>query len=220
MKNQIFLVLICLINITSLHAHYLWLETNDSGTIGKRHEIKVFFGEYTHGVIEKVAGENFPAVAEFDLWVIAPNGTKIPLHPIAKENFYSVKFIPTESCVHTVVLNNDNIDVIDYTKYDFCVFKTHYHSTAKIQIGDINDSTLAQNEKGLALMQLPSNRKNAKFQIWYQGKPFPQQEVKIFLADLWEKNLTTDENGIISFNLPWNTKYILETTTKEEVPGT
>ena len=47
----------------------------------------------------------------------------------------------------------------------------------------------------------------------------PKNEVNIYVSDLWSKTLETDENGIVSFKLPWNTKYILETTHKEEVPG-
>lgn len=201
-------------------AHYLWIETEATAEKGKNHEIKIFFGEYTHGVIEQVSGENFPAVAKFNLWLIAPDGTKKSLKASPKEDFYLATFKPNQDGIYTVILNNDNIDVIDYTQYDFGIFKTHYHSTGKIEVGNTDGNTIIQNKKGLAVMQLPSAKNEAKLQVWYQGKPHPKQEVKIFQADLWEKSLTTDENGIISFKLPWDTKYIVETTLKEEVPGT
>ncbi len=37
-------------------AHYMWLETSESGELGKAHAVKVFFGEYTYGVVEDPSG--------------------------------------------------------------------------------------------------------------------------------------------------------------------
>ena len=120
---------------------------------------------------------------------------------------------------YTVLLNNDKIDVIDYTKYDFGVFKTHYHSVAKIQVGDSVKETIASNENGITIKNIPGSENEIKLQVLYKNKPLPNNELKIFVADLWSKTLETDENGMVTFKLPWKTKYIVETTVKEEVPG-
>ena len=57
-------------------AHYLWIETNPKGVKEKKQEVKVFFGEYTYGVIEKVNGEAFPSVKDFTLWLVDSKGVK------------------------------------------------------------------------------------------------------------------------------------------------
>lgn len=46
--------------VNQLQAHYLWIETNPKGTPGKAQKIRVYFGEYTNGTIEKPGGEAFP----------------------------------------------------------------------------------------------------------------------------------------------------------------
>ncbi|MEQ8581888.1 MAG: DUF4198 domain-containing protein [Marinoscillum sp.] len=205
-------------------AHYMWLETSESGALGKAHIVKVYFGEYTYGVVEDPAGENFAAVKNFRLWVVMPSGRKERIETQAKGDAFQGVFTPAEKGTYTVVLNNDEIDVIDYTQYDFGIFKTHYHSTARVLVGDENQETNATNDKGLVVVN-NSEKKAEKgadvnLKVVFKGRPLADQEVVIYVADLWSKKLTTDENGLVTFTLPWAARYTVETTKKEEVPGT
>ncbi|MEM7380145.1 MAG: DUF4198 domain-containing protein, partial [Bacteroidota bacterium] len=59
-----------------------------------------------------------------------------------------------------------------------------------------------------------------KLQVLYKGKPLSGSEVKVFVSDQWSKTLETDDEGFVSFSRPWDTRYIVEATFKEEVPGT
>jgi len=219
MKTKFILLFIGLFGTVSTQAHYLWIETNDNGTLGQAQEVRVHYGEYTYGVIEKVEGEAFPLVSKFTLWVIAPDGTKTELNTEAMEDHYLASFTPSQKGVYTIALNNNEIDVIDYTEYDFGIFKTHYHSTAKVQVGTDGD-TKTINPDGIVVKQLENNGEKIKLQVLYKGKPIAKNELKVYVSDLWTKTLYTDDNGEVSFALPWNTKYIVETTTKEEIPGT
>ncbi|WP_036379552.1 DUF4198 domain-containing protein [Muricauda sp. MAR_2010_75] len=220
MKNTFLPLLLFFFGMISANAHYLWLETKGSGESGEKHEVRVHYGEYTYGVIEKVEGEAFPLVAKFKLWVIAPDGSKAELSTIAKEDHYAAYFTPNQNGVYTIALNNNEIDVIDYTQYDFGIFKTHYHSTAKVQVGNSDADTKTINPEGIVVKQLANDGDEVKLQVLYKGKPLAQNELQVYVADLWSKILHTDDNGEVSFALPWDTKYIVETTTKEEVPGT
>ncbi|MFD2101395.1 DUF4198 domain-containing protein [Flagellimonas iocasae] len=219
MKKLIVTLLLITLPVLSASAHYLWIETDGKGTLGQAQEIRVHYGEYTYGVIEKVEGEAFPLVSKFTLWVIAPDGTKTQLNTEAHEDHYLASFTPSQDGVYTIALNNNEIDVIDYTQYDFGIFKTHYHSTAKVQVGTDGDTKTA-NPEGIVVKQLENNGDEVKLQVLYKGKPIAENELKVYVADLWAKTLYTDENGEVSFALPWETKYIVETTTKEEIPGT
>ncbi|MEH0157431.1 DUF4198 domain-containing protein [Limibacter armeniacum] len=215
------LLFISLILTTSLpsFAHYMWIETNATGTKNQSQEIKVYFGEYTYGVSEKVKGEAFPKVKDFTLWVIDSKGNKTELAVKPATDHYTSSFTPKEDGTYTVILNNDKIDVIDYTKYDFGIFKTHYHSTAKIQVGEKAQNTVAQNDNGISIKEVKNDKNEVTLQVLYKGKPLPKNEVKVFVSDLWSKTLHTNEEGSVSFNLPWNMKYVIETTLKEELPG-
>lgn len=219
MKQLIATLLFIALPALSASAHYLWVETNGTGTLGQTHEVRVHYGEFTYGVIEKVNGEAFPKVSKFSLWVIAPDGKKTLLNTKAKEDHYLATFTPEKPGVHTLALNNNEIDVIDYTEYDFGIFKPHYHATAKVQVGTDGETQTA-NSEGIAVKQLANDGDEIKLQVLYKGKPIAQNELKVYVADLWSKTMYTDANGEVSFALPWNTKYIVETTTKEEIPGT
>lgn len=219
MKKLLITTILTILPLLSIQAHYLWLETNEDGKLGKKHEIRVHYGEYTYGVIEQVEGEAFPLVSKFQLWIIAPDGSKTVLDTEAKKDHYLAHFTPTQNGVYTVALNNNEIDVIDYTQYDFGIFKTHYHSTAKVKVGKTDADTQVANPEGIVVRQLAQDGDEIKLQVLYKGEPLAKNELKVYVSDLWSKTLYTDDNGEVSFGLPWKTKYIVETTTKEEVPG-
>lgn len=220
MKKRILTSLLVLFVTTQTFAHYLWIETNPTGVLNQEQEVKVFFGEYTYGLIEKVTGEAFPKVKNFTLWLIDANGTKTEIKVTPTEDYYIGHFTPKINGTYTVVLNNNAIDVIDYTKYDFGIFKTHYNAVTKVQIGDSVNETIASNKEGITVIDVSKTKDDIKLQVLYKNKPLAKNELKIFVSDLWSKTLETDDNGFVNFKLPWNTKYIIETTIKEEVPGT
>jgi uncharacterized GH25 family protein len=219
MKKIIITLAVILFALGQSFAHFLWIETNAKGKIGKEQEIRVYFGEYTYGLMEKVEGEAYPKVKDFSLWVTDEEGTQTKLTVSPQENHYLAKFTPTKNGTYTVLLNNDQIDVIDYTKYNFGIFKTHYHSVAKIQVGEKVNTTIADNPSGITVKNMSEASGKTKLQVLYKNKALPKNEVKVFVADQWSKTLETDENGFVSFDLPWDTKYVIETTIKEEVPG-
>lgn len=204
---------------SQMFAHYLWVETAPMGTKGVEQDIKVYYGEYTYGEIEKVNGDAFSKVKNFTLWVIDEKGNRTILETIPSEDHYLAKFTPTSNGTFTVVLNNNDIEVIDYTEYDFGIFKTHYHATAKIQVGHTANETISVNEEGISIKQVSESGDTVKLQVFYKNKPLAENEVQIYVADLWSKTLQTDDNGYVSFKRPWDTKYIIETTLKEEVQG-
>jgi len=223
MKKYI-LLLAVLLSSVNMFAHFMWVETAPTGKAGKKQEVKVFFGEYTYGLQEKVAGEAFGKMKNFEVWAVAPSGEKTLLAMQPAENFYSGFFTPAANGTYTIVLNNNKIDVVDYTQYNFGIFKTHYHATAKVVVGGALASTAAVNPDGLAIVdatkKLSAENTETTLTILYKGQPIKETEVTVFVADQWSKKLTTDENGTVKFSLPWNTKYVVEVTKNEQVPGT
>jgi len=221
--KKCFLVLVLLLTYATTFAHFMWVETSPVGKLNKKQEVKVFFGEYTYGLQEKVAGEEFTKMKNFEVWAIAPNGEKTVLTLQPGTTFYSGNFTPTVNGSYTIALNNNKIDVVDFTKYDFGIFKTHYHSTAKVQVGGNVTATAMVNPDGLSVVDASAKAAAQKGEtiltVLYKGQPIKDTEVTIFVADQWSKKLHTDANGNVKFTLPWDTKYVVEVTKKEEVPG-
>lgn len=222
MKKILFIALFLLTTANSF-AHFMWVETNPNGKIGQKQEVKVFFGEYNYGITEKVGEEAFNKMKDFDVWVVSPAGEKTKIDMKPGDVFYSGSFEPKTNGTYTVVMNNNKIDVIDYTQYDFGIFKTHYHATAKVEVGNSASETAAVNNDGMAVVDMTkkvhAQNGEAVFKILYKGQPLKEAEVTVFITDQWAKKVYTDENGVIKFSLPWGVKYIMEVTKKEEVAG-
>ena len=222
MKKTILLFVLLFVSANSF-AHFMWVETNPTGKLNKKQEVKVFFGEYTYGLQEKVAEEAFGKMKNFEVWVVSPSGEKTKLQMQPGDLFYSGFFEPKAKGTYTVVLNNNNIDVIDYTQYDFGIFKTHYHSTAKVEVGGTASASASANPNGLSVIDITkkvhADKDETTFKVLYKGQPLPEAEVTVFISDQWSKKVYTDKDGIIKFSLPWGAKYIMEVTKKEEVPG-
>ncbi len=224
MKNFTLLFFALLIQATA-SAHYLWVETNPTGKLNKTHEVKVRYGEYTYGAIENTDSEAFEKVNNFKLWLLNPSGEKIELQTEKGKDYYYTQFTPEEKGAYTVILNNDLVDVLDYTEYDFGIFKPQYHAKATVYIGNANRNTKkSTNEKGLELINLTQKAfkkgTEVNLKVLFKEEILKEQEVVISISDLWSKTLTTDENGEISFVLPWDqTLYTIETTYNEGTPG-
>ncbi len=205
-------------------AHALWIETTAAGKVNKKQEVKVFYGEYSYGIFEEVGGETFNKVNNFELWAVAPNGEKTVLTLTPSAKYYSAWFTPKVNGTYTIVLNNNKIDVLDFTKYNFGIFKTHYHATAKVTVGNTPAETATVNPNGITITDvtatIPAKDGATTLRVLYKGQPAKDIEVALEMGSQWGQKIKTNEKGEVSFTTPFNATYLAEATTKEEVPGT
>ena len=223
LRKIMFTLMVLLMGVNPLFAHYMWVETKPTGEKGKEHEVRVYFGEYTYGLLEEVGGESFERMKKFKVWLVAPNGEKEQMTFVPSKEFYVSTFTPHSDGTYSIILDNDEIDVLDYTEYDFGIFKTHYHSVAKVAVGSGGSAFVSDNPSGITIVDLTEGtlKKGGELslKVLYKGEPLTDSEISIFIEDQWSKKMWTDENGQVSLTLPWDKKYIVEVTKKEEVPG-
>lgn len=220
MKNILLLIFLITFQIGNALAHALWLETNPNGQKCKKQQVHVYFGEYSYGIKEKPGEEAFEKVKNFKLWLVDPKGKKTELTTSATDSCFTAFFTPEKDGLYTIILDNNEIEVIDFTKYNFGIFKTHYHSVAKVLVGKSREnSTFSENPDGISLVDKSENAGETSIQVLYKGEPLAESEVEICLPDQWKKELKTDAEGMISFKTPWKATYLVEATIKEEVPG-
>jgi uncharacterized GH25 family protein len=221
--KKIIVVLTTILCSSNAFAHYLWVETSPSGSINQTQTFKIRFGEYTHGAIEKVNSDAFVSASKFSVWVVSPNGSKKVITVVPKEDYYLGSFTPNQEGNYTIVVDNKNMDVLDYTEYDFGIFKPQYHAKASVQVGKKINTKIATNVNGIELINFSTNdvkqHNKVTLQLLFKGKPLDDNEVNIYIADLWGKKLITDKEGKVSFTLPWKTLYTVEATYNEKVPG-
>ncbi|MGS2760710.1 DUF4198 domain-containing protein [Sinomicrobium sp. M5D2P9] len=217
--KKIILALVAVLTLQQANAHFLWLETKATGKLNKSHEVKVFFGEYSYGEREKTDG-HFTFAEDFTLHLIGPDGNKTTLDKKAATDHYSASFTPETAGVYRVILTNNNLEVVDYTQYDLGIFKTEYASVATVHVGKEGKSDTGISS--LSKLEIVPEKEGEEIilQVVYDGKPLAENELKIFLPEGWSKTLHTDEHGKVSFSLPWKNTYVVETSYKEQVPGT
>jgi uncharacterized GH25 family protein len=222
--KKITLILIALLIQGTASAHYLWIETSPVAKLNEEHLIKVRFGEYTYGAIEKPGSEAFNGVKNFKLWLVSPSGMKMELKTTPGEEFYQASFVPLEKGSYTIALNNEELEVLDYTEYDFGIFKPQYHAKARVTVGDTPEAITQTNANGIEIINLSpkiaGKNNEVKLKVIFKGQPIADQEVVIYISDLWSKKVITDKNGEVNFSLPWDdTLYTVESTYNENVPG-
>lgn len=209
--------------ISPIFAHYIWIETTPTGELNSKHTVKVYFGEYTYGVLEKTDGDAFKNVKDFNLWLVLPNGTKEKLNVIAKSNYYQASFIPKQKGTYTIALDNKNMEVLDFTKYNYTVFKPQYHAKAKVVVGEVINNLKETNANSIEIIDKSktpfAQNSEVILKILYKNSPLKDNEVNIFIKDLWSKKLKTNKNGEVIFKLPFKTTYTIETTFEEKTPG-
>ncbi len=222
MKKHL-ITLVLLLAVNNIFAHYIWIETSASGTLNTEHAIKIRFGEFSEGVFEKVDDEHFKNVSNFKVWLIDPQGNKTFLQVSPKTDYYAASFIPKINGTYTIALDNKNIKVFDFTKYDYTTFKPQYHAKSRVVVGDNINDLKETNSESIEIIDITTVKyavsKNVQLQVLYKGKPLEKSEVTLFVADGWSQKITTDVNGIFSFKLPWKTTYTVEATHEEKVPG-
>ncbi|MBC9795976.1 DUF4198 domain-containing protein [Sinomicrobium weinanense] len=217
--KKLILLAIAVLALQQANAHFLWLETGAKGKPGQSHEVRVYFGEYSLGQKEKTDG-HFTNAEDFTLHLISPEGKKTILNRKAAADHYTASFVPKVPGVYRVVLTNNNVQVVDYTEYDLGIFKTEYASVATIYVGaETSGDQKASSLSKLEIIPLEEGE-GISLQLLYDGKPLAENELKVFLPGGWEKTLHTGEDGKVSFSLPWNERYVVETSHKEQVPGT
>ena len=223
MKKILLSVLSLMLLSGSTQAHYLWIETAGNGQLNNPHHIKIRFGEYTYGVIEETSGEAFQSVNNYDLWLLSPSGEKTALESTPRKDHYLATFIPTETGTYTIALDNKQMQVLDYSQYNIGIMKPQYHCKARVVVGPDYTGTPATNPKGIEFVELSTNQykvgNKVRLKVFFKGQALPKQEVTISVDDLWTRKARTDEQGEITFNLPWQKLYTAETTYNEEVPG-
>ncbi|PAU94450.1 ferredoxin [Aliifodinibius salipaludis] len=225
MKKIVLSTLFTLFITSHLFAHNLWIETTSTGSIGESQEVHVYYGEYTSGYYEKV-DENFKDVADFELWVVTPDGNRIQLDTTPGQQKYTAEFTPEQSGAYTVFLKSDQADVVDWREYDLGILKPNFYASTITVVGKNTSKTTSDLTEANPLVIHDSSAQpkqagdSTQLTVFYEGEPLAEQEIVVGIADQWTKTVSTNEDGNVEFALPWKGQYVIETVYTEDTSGT
>ena len=147
-------------------------------------------------------------------------GDKIKLIPQVKDDHYVASFTPESAGVYSIVLDHKKYQVLDYTAYDYGIFRPQYQSITKVLVGDsVAEKTVSENHNSITIVNHYLDTYQAKLQVLFKGAPLPDTEVTVFMEDDWSKKMKTDKEGMIEFKLPLKGRYVIEATHEDKEPG-
>ncbi|NGP87702.1 DUF4198 domain-containing protein [Fodinibius halophilus] len=220
--------LFCLFSLFTLQvsAHNLWIETAPTANIGEHHRVSIYMGEYSYGVRENIK-EHRKEIGPITLYLIEPDGTVAELETTIDGNRFVARFTPKTKGTYRLALNVTKAPVVDWREYDLGILKTNFFSSAVVEVAAPKDHKTSMNPVSdlnelliTPTTTAPFERNTpVTFQLTFQGKPLPEQEIKVGYKDKWFKTLYTDEQGQLTVSFPWNGQFVIETVHTEQTSG-
>lgn len=202
----IFLWAICFFAAHGAHAHALWLETSQTGKQGKAQQVRIYYGEPSDGVVDKVT-DWWSDVGSFTLWLYLPDGTRQQLPVEAQADHYSATFVPAQAGLYTLRIDKPVTETFDGHQYQF-------NSTALVSVGKDTGSghTLLGEEFRLFADVASPKKTGTSIEVLatLDGQPVAKQEVTVFSPNGWSKTFHTDDNGRFAFVPDRKGDYLVE----------
>lgn len=212
------IVLILLLGTASLQlsAHALWIETSPEGKSGSEHTVKVFYGEPSAGVPDKIEAW-WSDVASFTLWLVKPDGSKQQLEVSAQGDHFAAIFTPSAEGLYTLSISHNVAEIDGGTQYQF-------NATAMVRIGDATTSSdYAAGVSELYLYVDPAAKlrtgKDLAVSAHSQEGAAGEAYITAFAPSGWSRSFQADASGKGSFVPEWAGTYLLEAGKGEEVTG-
>ncbi|GGF46189.1 DUF4198 domain-containing protein [Echinicola rosea] len=214
-KFSLLFVLALFANLGCAMAHALWIETETSGKKGQEQQVKIYYGEYGEGMIEKVE-DWYSDVKDFELWLIDPQGNKTQLETTASAAFFTASFTPNMDGVYRLQVGHSAKDLGGEYVYQF-------NTATQVWVGKAKETTLEGPKTDLALVMTSPDKGGLKnplhFKVLFKGEAKEGVTVAVDGPTGWSKEYTTDANGEIEVETPWKGQYIVEAVDTEETSG-
>lgn len=216
MKNKIILfIALFTLSMSSAFAHALWIQTASTGKKGQPQEVKVFFGEYSAKDISNTK-KWFSNLKDFNLVLIAPNGTKTVLKTSPDSLYFKTTFTPEQDGTYI-------LSVVHMVKDLYQNAKLQYYAFANVSVG-----TNAQLNKAFPTnahltirpeQPVLASSQSASHQLIYNNAPLAKERITIIAPDYKSSELETDKNGQFNFSPSQKGAYFLEAFAEDNKPG-
>lgn len=204
-KIYLFTILI-LISVSSACAHAVWIETSNTGAVGKVQEVKILYGEYAAHEFEEL-GNWYSDVNTFSLWLVSPDGSKKQLQYKPRDKYYTASFVPDKEGVYVLTVGHSAKELDGAFMYQF-------NASAVVAVGARSSTT--HNASATTDLYLQHEKsasgKQGTVKAFYKGNPATKITITVSGPDGWSKNFETDEYGVAQFELLWKGWYALEGT--------
>ena len=181
-------------------AHQNWLEQNDK-------EASIYFGEFGDNLREASPGLLDKFTLKNVTWISAGNKKPLQASKTAGAFVLNGKVAAGE----TIIAEETGYPGWE-SKKDGKVLFSIWTPAARI-VADHSAQAPA-----LTLDLVPTGTPG-QFKVTYQGKPLPKAKVGAVVQSGWMREAYSDEQGLVSFPLPWQGGYVLEVHHEDKTAG-
>lgn len=210
-KYSFLLVVFLFLTAGAVHAHALYIDTKAEGEHAEKQIVKVYYSEFADGTVEKVK-DWYSNVADFELWLVHPNGKRTKLSTTAHEDHYSAYFTPDKNGAYRLEISHLAEDPGDGTAYQFNAF-------APVIVGGKRKMipvTAESPELVLAEELQHTDSLKKIFLTYFKGEPKAGVTATVFLPSGETREVKSNSDGILEIPLNEKGIYFLEASTYHE----
>jgi len=199
---------------TGAFAHAIWIETANTGQIGKAQTVRIYYGEFVDGERDSVT-KWYSDIKDLELWLVGPDQKKIKLKTTAAANYYEAKFTPGSNGAYSLTISHQAKELGGETKY-------HFLASADVTVGKpAGKSTVFVNSLQLQKSEITSAQVNKQIMLKasHNNSDAAKMKVSVFSPNGWSKELTTDTTGSVSFLPPFPGRYVIEISDMDKTAG-
>jgi uncharacterized GH25 family protein len=182
------------------HAHQVWLEQDSAGA-------RLYFGEFGENLREVSPGF-LDKLTLLRATLLSPKGERAVEGKKARDGVTLAGRAAAGESVIVADLAYPLLENKDGTK----TLETAWTPAARYV------PELGPQAPKLTLDVVPTNA-TGEFLVVYRGAPLPKAEVSLVAVSGWSLAGTTDDQGKVSFRLPWKGTYALLVRHKDPTPG-
>lgn len=191
-----------LLLVSSLaQAHYLWLESG-------KENAKLFYGEVEEGVREKTPGK-LDSIRSPQASIVTSGPASWTVSVVRMADHFAIS-MPRSAAA--MVVKDEAAEVRDLSAYNLGVAKTNYY--ARLQ-----QSAASAGGNGSYLPLDITPQGGSQFLVLYNGKPLTKAKLQVIAPNTWVQEHTTDREGKVKINAPWQGRYVLHVLHVDSAPG-
>jgi hypothetical protein len=184
----------------SAQAHQIWLQQDAKSA-------SLYFGEFGENLREASPGllDRFGQPSA----ILLGGGEEKPLTLTKGKDAFA---LPERAGKNQSIIAQDAHYPVFEHKTGEVVTRTAWTPAARLITSD------AEQAPRLTLDIVPTG-KHGEFKLFYKGQPLPKTKVGVITASGWGKEAYSSEQGLVTFDLPWQGTYVVEAHYTDKTAG-
>lgn len=203
LKHLSIIIMMLFVSNQMVKAHAIWIESNPIGSKNQSHTIRIYYGEYASGEIEKTK-DWYSDLSQLKLNLLDSKNKQVELHLTDKGTYLESSFIPDEDGIYQVFISHPARELGGTTRYEFI-------AQNRIQVGEaVTYSSIPLDTHFVFTNQVLKVKDLVEIQLLRGSNPIANEEILLMSPSGWSKTYKTNNQGKIQAEVIWPGTYVIE----------